>query len=287
MLAAIKSTCDRNKEFEVIKADDQFALQLIKKYGDVASNLYRNLPIPAARSDLARLLLLKEYGGIYLDAAIEVSINLDSLYLAKDNLLTLAVDDRQKNLSLTHVCNGVLGSIQNCDLIEELIDLIINTLCAKRYNHEVWYSTGPFLLNLLLRKYDRIDVCRLRGSEFRGSKFQWRSVSGISNSWVQRQKDGVVSEQFYAEFGTGDGLLIDALYKNLLKNESAMKNPWLCNQLAHRFIVEGKMGLAAETLQKAILSLGNYEGNTSALESDIKARLAMANSALSQQTAVI
>jgi hypothetical protein len=227
----------------------------LRVYGEKACSLYKNISIPAARSDIARLLLLQEYGGIYLDAAIEVTAPLCSPYNETDRLITLSVDRQQKNLQLTHVCNGFLGSVPNFYLISELIDTILDVLYSKRYNNEVWTSTGPFFLNLLLKKYNIENICHLRMSTLEGVSLIWRRFPGISNNWTILQKSGIVLDEFYLEYPESNGGIVDDLHKKLLNNEVFISNPQSLNSLAMSFISEGKSSLASSILHKAKLAL--------------------------------
>jgi len=271
---AISKTAQVNCEYQIIKSDDRHALDLIKVYGKKACALYKNISIPAARSDIARLLLLQEYGGIYLDAAIEVSTPLSALHQDSDKFITLSIDRLQKNLLLTHVCNGFLGSVPNFDLISELIETILDTLYSKKYNNEVWFSTGPFFLNLLLKKYNIENVRQLRVTDLQGTSLRWCGFPGVSNSWTITQKNGIVLDQFYLEYPKSSGSIVDDLYTQLLSNESFTSNPKSLNDLGMRFIIEGKLNLAHSILLKAKSALELWpDDDTSKISEEINERI--------------
>ena len=75
---AIKTTKKNNLDYNVLLVDDSYMYDFISKhYNRSILRLYEFNLIPASRSDIARLMLLYEFGGVYVDASIELQDSLD------------------------------------------------------------------------------------------------------------------------------------------------------------------------------------------------------------------
>ncbi len=198
---AIQKTKAINTDYNVIFADDNYMIKFIKeKYDKDILDLYQAIKIPAARSDLARLMLLYEYGGIYLDAAMETCKSIDTIIINNPDLILVRRDDFPRYLECkdqAHFTNSIIGTIPKLDFLKDAILLIINHLKYRKYNN-VWYSTGPYALNFLFNKYQPISqINTLYFSQLNGDFFVYKRVSGVSNEWVKQQIEGIVDSSYY------------------------------------------------------------------------------------------
>jgi hypothetical protein len=194
---AVEKTIAANPGATVVFADDAYMRAFIQSnYGGDASELYDLIRVPASRSDLARLMLLYEHGGVYLDAAMETLRPVHSILGDDADLVFVRRDDLARYAHCrdkAHVINGIIGAVARCTLIEEAISMIMDNLRTRRYDH-CWYATGAHSLNVLLAKYQRLyRIETLSFSQLLRDFFVYRRVHGISNAWVAQQRDGILS----------------------------------------------------------------------------------------------
>lgn len=83
-----------NQDYQVILWDDVKIKKLLKKY-DAINYLYYSIEIMdgfikkyQSQSDVARLIILKEYGGFYIDIDYYCPLSLDILYGKNDEIVT-------------------------------------------------------------------------------------------------------------------------------------------------------------------------------------------------------
>ena len=110
-------------------------------------NLYiKNLPInfnklcPAHQADFVRVNVLCEYGGIWMDSDTLVMDSLDSLFYIIENTNGFFIKENNN-----HLCNGVLGSKPNTQLIIKWKTEIINKLDNSGYYLQ-WNAMGSDIL---------------------------------------------------------------------------------------------------------------------------------------------
>ena len=75
---AVNGAIKNNSAYRIIKADDRFVSKIIKdRYGGLVQRIYEKNRIAASRSDMARQVLLHEFGGFYVDAGMGLQKSLD------------------------------------------------------------------------------------------------------------------------------------------------------------------------------------------------------------------
>jgi len=159
-------------------------------YDDELLVFYQENKIPASRSDIARLLLLYHYGGIYLDAAMEVSNSIGQLTDNDPEIVVARRDDF--TLDRPHICSSPLGAIPRCRFIDEAIAMVRYNIRHRLFNNNVWKATGPHTLNLLLPKYAELyKIEEHKFSQLLKTFFVYRRVHGVSNSWGTEQGHGI------------------------------------------------------------------------------------------------
>jgi mannosyltransferase OCH1-like enzyme len=107
---------------------------------------YSKIQIGAAQADLWRVLILKKFGGVYLDIDTHVVWPLG--YIIKPTYKELYVRDREQRLS-NHFIASVKDNPHLDDVIAAILDNIKN---AKSKN--VFELTGPAVLNRVLKPFD-------------------------------------------------------------------------------------------------------------------------------------
>jgi mannosyltransferase OCH1-like enzyme len=103
-----------NKSYSVSLINDSDVLPILKKHCPSIASVYPYISLPAAKSDIARLVWLYEHGGVYMDAHVKLLKHGTLL----DEWLT-AVNDRsnRKNKYYLYVSRRKKGNIANSMLI--------------------------------------------------------------------------------------------------------------------------------------------------------------------------
>lgn len=197
---AIQKTIEINKDYNVIFADDDYMVDFIgQKYDSGISYLYRSIKVPSTRSDIARYMLLYEYGGVYLDAAMETRKSINTILDQGIDMVFVRRDDIPKYSQCrerAHIIAGIIGAIPKSEFLYEVISIVIDNLKFRKYNH-TWYASSAYTLNILFRRYQKkYRITTRYFSDLEKNFFVYRRVKGISNAWVEQQKDGLVSESY-------------------------------------------------------------------------------------------
>jgi hypothetical protein len=122
-------------------------------------NLYDRITLPACKSDVARLVLLREYGGLYIDAHAgpaqgeRLAETLDAL--ASFELVLFCRAYLKKSPDETHLTNGAIAGRRHSLLLNRLIDCGFDHLtdqeaaesAASGYVHyNLWGIVGTWIL---------------------------------------------------------------------------------------------------------------------------------------------
>jgi hypothetical protein len=122
-------------------------------------HLYDKIALPACKSDVARLILLREYGGLYIDAHAgptqgeRLAETLDAL--ASVELVLFCRAYMKKSPDETHLMNGAIAGRRHSVLLTQLIDCAFDHLsqqnaaesAASGYVHyTLWGIAGTWIL---------------------------------------------------------------------------------------------------------------------------------------------
>ncbi len=122
------------------------------------ASTFREVKIPACMSDVARIALLYEFGGMYVDAHIG-PFNFQKLYAITEKLAnykTVFFDrfDLHKHESDIHLINGAIISRKGSSVLRKIIDHQMANLMRQRENERRGYSayniyvlTGPWAIS--------------------------------------------------------------------------------------------------------------------------------------------
>jgi mannosyltransferase OCH1-like enzyme len=118
---------------------------------------YKMLPFDIQRYDLARLLVLYEFGGVYIDTDIECLRPFDALLQSQNMVLGLEPDEHARNFENFPYLVGsfFIASSPKNEFIKYLIDGILSGLFEKHSTHhptQIMKSTGPAKITELYRK---------------------------------------------------------------------------------------------------------------------------------------
>ena len=147
-----------NNNFTVYLWNEEQIENIVKKYEFY--NIYKNFRYQIQKVDLAKYLLLYEYGGVYLDLDLEPLRNISDL-LDKNILLC--------NSPREHCQNNCIGSEKKNPLFLDLINYSINEYQNKKdievYN--TWQSrfiiqtTGPKMMARFFKQYKNIPINKI------------------------------------------------------------------------------------------------------------------------------
>lgn len=198
---AMNVTASNNPNYTIVKADDAFMLSFLDKhYASGVLELYKKNKVAASRSDIARLVLLYEYGGFYIDASMELQKNLDDLYEESHNLLLVQRDDSAIYKTCpksAHIINGFIAAPKQSDFIKWCIDQVLINLMTGCHNNRVNLATGPSVINQATLMFPESRKKILSFSSLSNNFFIYRRVRGVNNSWVCSQSGGIISPSFY------------------------------------------------------------------------------------------
>jgi hypothetical protein len=122
-------------------------------------NLYDRITLPACKSDVARLVLLREYGGLYVDAHAgptqgeRLAETLDALSSFELTLFCRAYEKKSRNE--IHLMNGAIAGRRRSELLDRLIDCAFDHLtqqsvaeaaAAGYVRYSLWGIAGTWIL---------------------------------------------------------------------------------------------------------------------------------------------
>lgn len=119
-----------------------------------------------AASDIVRLELIKQFGGIYLDCDFSVpkfeGKNIDIMDLIDKTGLTLMCEHHAREVGSNNaifVANGFIAAPRNHTMISFAVTYISNNIdewLVNNENYNAMYATGPFYINRILNGTYRV-----------------------------------------------------------------------------------------------------------------------------------
>lgn len=201
----IKQSTERTKrahpDCNFIFADDTACLELIRKEFPRFKELYERNTIPASRSDIARLVYLYQFGGIYLDATMAFSKSLYSSISTNDDLILVRRDDIapfKERPEKAGVINGILASESQSVFILNCLKKVYFNLYHGIHNYAVHAASGPIVINEIYRGMENNSSVRtLSFAHLLEHHFDYLRIPGVSNQWVETQLEGIVDPCHY------------------------------------------------------------------------------------------
>ena len=166
---------DNVSAFRVFSDED--VLELLRGIGHEFVNLYSRIRLPSCRSDLARLVLSYEYGGLYLDAHTGPG-NIERLQgiIEAANKYDVVLFDKtsmHREQGDIHLINGAIGARRRSSLVQLLIKKALCNLAehdererleSRHVHNNVAVVTGAWMI--LTNFFDLDKPIRLK-EEFR------------------------------------------------------------------------------------------------------------------------
>lgn len=117
---------------------------------DSLQSLYERIRLPAAKSDLARLLLLREYGGLYLDAHVgptSPASLLETLSpLSSHHLILFGKCWAMQKETDFDLMNGVLAARKKAPELDIVIDLVVQNILEQEARERKTQEYVPYSL---------------------------------------------------------------------------------------------------------------------------------------------
>ena len=138
------------KDWEYVLMTDEMNEKFIKKHFPDFLKYFKNFKFGIQRADAIRYCWLYVNGGLYIDCDFELLAPLDQLFI-KDSDLYLGVSSNNKSI----ITNGFIACKpkQKCWLLMiEQMKKPLPFYYKFLKNVEVMYSTGPMLLNKVIRE---------------------------------------------------------------------------------------------------------------------------------------
>lgn len=125
-------------------------------------DVFLQIRLPAAKSDLARLLLLREFGGLYLDAHVGPTASADLLEtldpLCSHNLILFGKGWAMQKETDFDLMNGILAGRRGTAELNIIIDIVINNILAQRKKENITSAYVPYHLFSLTGTYAIIQA---------------------------------------------------------------------------------------------------------------------------------
>jgi hypothetical protein len=140
--------------------DDDRVCDILVIRDSLYADLFRRISIPACKADLARLVLLHEYGGVYVDAHAGVG-NLATFliaveYLARYELVIFDRRDSVKSPGDTHVINSLIAARRGSAVLDTVLQRALRNLVEHEEKehaavghvaYNIFVLTGPWNLS--------------------------------------------------------------------------------------------------------------------------------------------
>lgn len=138
---------DLHKDWTIMRWDEEKVESFIKRYYPNFYKTYMSYDAIIKKHDAARYLILKEYGGIFIQHSIKIRKNLEPLLRGSKIVFSKQSSDTRY---LDLLANGFIASTPK----HPFWDLLISNLPATKNNY-VLDATGPNFLTNMLKTYMR------------------------------------------------------------------------------------------------------------------------------------
>ncbi len=187
---------------EYLVADDEFLRgELRAGYPPVIEKLYDRIQVPAARADLARMVLLHRLGGFYLDASFVVRRPVADLVPKDVDHLFVQRDDTHAARRVpgrASLINGFIGAAPDSPVIRRCIDRMLNNLVDGDFNKRLVHAMGAGVLTSVVDGIpDQSRMCFLSLQALRENHLDHLRVEGHANKWVEQQAAGIIDAEYF------------------------------------------------------------------------------------------
>lgn len=154
--------------WEYILWTDEMNREFVCKHFPDFLEKYDTYPCNIQRADAIRYLLLKVYGGLYVDMDFECLENIEFLLEGSDFIVGKEPDWHAKRFGFEYIiCNAFMASTPDNDFINFVCQRLINHSGGKVVNNgfDILDSTGPFLLTHAFNAFPHKEDIRILESK--------------------------------------------------------------------------------------------------------------------------
>ncbi len=188
----IRCCAGLHRAWQTHLVDDSLAHRILVSIDPFWTDVYPQIRIPAARSDIARLALLYMYGGWYVDADLRVLRALD--FFPKDRPVLFGRDDLFK--MHPRITNMIMAAPKGSEMMLDALQIIRSYIETDCHMHDCMNFSGPGLVTALQFKHGVADSDLFSFEEHfqRGvPTFKATTETNTSTSWAITQKFGIMA----------------------------------------------------------------------------------------------
>jgi hypothetical protein len=94
---------------------------------------------------------------------------------------------------------GIIGAPARSPFIALCLEHLTANLLAGTFNTRAWNAAGPGVINQALRTYQTTrPIKKLSFTKMLAGAVSYRRSPGVSNVWVEKQKNGIIDPALYA-----------------------------------------------------------------------------------------
>ena len=181
----IRQTEAIHPDHKVSIIDAKIVKNILKNYFHGLAEVYDDIPIPAAKSDIGRLAILFDQGGWYIDCDMSLRISLNYYENFRKDLYLFTRIDNNKITSP----NALIGGIKGHAFFKRALTIISRLLINKINNYSVFKTTGPMAMisavsefmndkNVLVQELDYTLFDVINDGKTKGS-WTWMENCGV------------------------------------------------------------------------------------------------------------
>ncbi len=195
--------------WEYILWTDEMNRKFVQTHFSHFLDKYDAYPTNIQRADAIRYLLLKVYGGLYVDLDFECLENIEPLLKGASFVAGKEPDWHATRFGFDYIiCNAFMASIPNSDFINFLCQRLINHSGGKVVNNgiDILDSTGPFLLTHAYNAFDNKADIQILESKTIYPIGQWE-VEKIKKNQIPKEMEERINQAhaIHYFFGTWFG----------------------------------------------------------------------------------
>lgn len=183
-----------NPEWEFMIWDENMILRLLKKYPKVL-NVYKNVKnysgfinTEASKSDIARYIIMKEYGGLYYDLDFQCVTTFDKLF---DNSDKPIEDELSNNDDKTNTNHKIYMASSKIDFLDYVNPFFKPKYCACFMAFEKEHPIWDKVINRILKATDKYSIGNALDYELQQSNFKVFVLERVNGHYQCINKDSV------------------------------------------------------------------------------------------------
>ena len=200
-LEAMQNNETYTTNVEKLFVDDLFMTEFLKN--DVyLSEIYQRLHVESIRSDIARLVLLYEFGGFYMDMSMKLNTPLDAIVDQKNDIALLQRDDQPRYAKYpeqAHIGAMFMAAAPKSPFIACCLAQLIDTIVGGHHNHHILFAATKYTDDTYNRYLDTkkndLQIQLLSFKQLKQHNLTHLRIPGLQNSWKAHEVEGIFKPQ--------------------------------------------------------------------------------------------